>query len=138
LKLVVDASVAAKWLLAEALSPKALGLVQPEHELVVPELFWAEVGNILWKKARAGELEGAEAVRRLDELGSMGPRTVSNAALVRAALGVALATSRTVYDCLYLALAMHEGCPLVTADERFVNALTGTQYSANALWLGAM
>ncbi len=56
MKLVVDASVAAKWLLTEALSPKAVGLVQPDNELVVPDLFWAEVGNILWKKVRAGEL----------------------------------------------------------------------------------
>jgi hypothetical protein len=39
----------------------------------------------------------------------MGPRTVSNAFVARAAVGVALATVRTVYDSVYVALAVHEG-----------------------------
>lgn len=138
MKLVVDASVAAKWLLAEALSSKALALVQPENELVVPDLFWAEVGNILWKKWRAGELLETEATSRFDDLRSMDLRTVSNDLVARAAVGVALATSRTVYDSLYIALAMHEGCRFVTADERLVNGLGGTQYAAHVAWLGAM
>ena len=138
MKLVVDASVAAKWLLAEALSPTALGLVQPENELIVPELFWAEVGNILWKKWRAGELPETEVMRRFDDLGSMGLRTVSNTVVARAAVGVALATGRTVYDSQYVALAMHEGCRFVTADERLVNGLVRTKYAAHVAWLGAM
>ena len=116
MKFVVDASVAAKWLLAEALSAKALDVVQPGNELVVPDLCWAEVGNILWKKSRAGELASTEAAKRFDDLALMGIRTVSNVVVARAALGVALATGRTVYDSLYIALAMHEGCRLVTAD----------------------
>jgi predicted nucleic acid-binding protein len=53
-KLVVDASVAAKWLVPEALSDAAVGLLNPDNELVVPDLFWAEVGNTLWKKAAPG------------------------------------------------------------------------------------
>ncbi len=98
MKFVVDASVAAKWLVAEVLSAKALEVVQPENELVVPELFWPEVGNILWKKARAGELPAAEAANRFEDLLSMGLRTVSTVVLARAALAAALATGRTVYD----------------------------------------
>jgi predicted nucleic acid-binding protein len=136
-KLVVDASVAAKWLLAEALSVKAVGLVQLENELIVPELFWAEIGNILWKKARTGELPDTEALRRFDDLASMGLRTVSNAVIARAAVGVAVAAGRTVYDSVYVALAMHEGCRFVTADERLVNALAGTPYAVHIVWLGA-
>ena len=137
MKLVVDASVAAKWLLAEALSVKAVGLVQLENELIVPELFWAEIGNILWKKARTGELPDTEALRRFDDLASMGLRTVSNAVIARAAVGVAVAAGRTVYDSVYVALAMHEGCRFVTADERLVNALAGTPYAVHIVWLGA-
>lgn len=133
----MDASVAAKWLLAEALSVKAVGLVQLENELIVPELFWAEIGNILWKKARTGELPDTEALRRFDDLASMGLRTVSNAVIARAAVGVAVAAGRTVYDSVYVALAMHEGCRFVTADERLVNALAGTPYAVHIVWLGA-
>ena len=138
MKLVVDASVAAKWLVPEVLSGEAVGLLSPDNELVVPELFWAEVGNILWKKARAGELESTEALTRFDAVSSMGLRTISNAVVARVAIEVALATGRTVYDSLYIALAMHEGCRLVTADERLVNGLGGTPYRVHAVWLGTM
>jgi predicted nucleic acid-binding protein len=137
-KLVVDASVAAKWLVPEVLSGEAVGLLSPDNELVVPELFWAEVGNILWKKARAGELQSTEALTRFDAVSSMGLRTISNAVGARVAIEVALATGRTVYDSLYIALAMHEGCRFVTADERLVNGLGGTPYRAHAVWLGTM
>ncbi|MBV9947255.1 MAG: type II toxin-antitoxin system VapC family toxin [Myxococcales bacterium] len=138
MKLVVDASVGAKWLLAEALSPKALGLLQPENDLLVPELFWAEVGNILWKKARSGELSEGEAIKRFDGLGAIGLRTVSNTTAAPGALRVALSTGRTVYDSLYIALAQNEACRFVTADERLVNGLAGSPYDAHVVWLGAM
>jgi predicted nucleic acid-binding protein len=45
---------------------------------------------------------------------------------------------RTVYDSLYIALSMHEGCRFVTADERLVNGLGGTPYRVHAAWLGTM
>ena len=136
MKLVVDASVAAKWLVPEVLSQEAVSLLQPDNELIVPELFWAEVGNILWKKARAGELQNTDAVMRFDALASMGLRTISNAPIARMAIEVALSTRRTVYDSLYIALAMTEGCRFVTADERLVNGLAGTPYRAHVVWLG--
>jgi len=137
-KLVVDASVAAKWLVQEVLSTEAVGLLQTDNELVVPDLFWAEVGNILWKKARAAELTGDEATQRFDDLTSMGLRTVSTLVIARGAVGVALASGRTVYDSVYVALAMHEGCRFVTADERLVNALAGTPYHTHTVWLAAL
>ncbi len=138
MKLVVDASVAAKWLVPEVLSEGAVGLLDPGNELVVPELFWAEVGNILWKKARAGELQKIEALTRFDAVASMGLRTISNQVVARRAVQVALATGRTVYDSIYIALAMHEGCRFVTADERLVKGLGGTPYREHAVWLGTM
>jgi predicted nucleic acid-binding protein len=124
MKLVVDASVAAKWRVVEALSTQALALLDSGNELIAPELFWAEVGNILWKKARAGDLTDTEAIKRFDALTGMGLRTVANASVARDAVELAPATGRTVYDAVYVALAMRESCRFVTADERLVLALT--------------
>jgi predicted nucleic acid-binding protein len=138
MKLVVDASVAAKWLVVEALSAEALALLESGNELVAPELFWAEVGNILWKKARAGDLTDTEAIKRFDSLRSMQIRTVPNSLVGREAVELALATGRTVYDAVYLAIAVREGCRFVTADERLVNALAGTPHRAHVVWLGAL
>ncbi len=107
-KLVVDASVAAKWLVTEPLSDKALDVLGSSEELCAPDFPLAEVGNILWKKARAGDLAPAAAQERFRALLSMG-------------------VWRTVYDSLYLALAEAEGCDFVTADERLVNAVAHTR-----------
>ena len=46
-KFVVDASVAIKWYLPENFSEDADRLLNPLFELLVPELLFAETGNIL-------------------------------------------------------------------------------------------
>jgi predicted nucleic acid-binding protein len=43
--------------------------------------------------------------------------------LVAAALEIAVAYERTVYDALYLALAVARDCTFITADDRLARAL---------------
>jgi len=126
-KLVVDASVAAKWLVTEPLSDKALDVLGSSEELCAPDFPLAEVGNILWKKARAGDLAPAAAQERFRALLSMGVTLVPASGLGERAVALALELWRTVYDSLYLALAEAEGCDFVTADERLVNAVAHTR-----------
>jgi hypothetical protein len=52
-----------------------------------------------------------------------------DASLLAPALELAIATDRTVHDCMYLALAIDRKCRVVTADERFVDALSSTPFS---------
>jgi predicted nucleic acid-binding protein len=136
-KLVVDARVAAKWLVTEPLSEKALDVLGSSDELYAPDLLLAEVGNILWKKARAGDLAPPAAQERLRALLSMGVTLVPASGLGERAVALALGLGRTVYDSLYLALAEAEGCDFVTADERLVNAVAHAPIAARAKWLGA-
>lgn len=134
---VVDANVVAKWFVPERLSEEARGLLDGVHELATPDLLWPEIGNVLWKKSRAGELTPGEAVgivRALERL----PLTVfPSRVLLEAALEVALRTGRTVYDSLYLALAVALECRLVTADERLANAMAGGPLARHVVWVGA-
>jgi predicted nucleic acid-binding protein len=136
-RLVVDASVAAKWLVPEPLSDKALAILDGANDLIAPDLFLPEVGNILWKKVRAGDLTEPMAVERFRAVQGMGIRLVATVSLALRALTLALKTGRTVYDTLYLALAESEDCPFVTADVRLVNALSPTPEGARTRWLGA-
>ena len=53
--------------------------------------------------------------------------------LLQDAYGIAVAHQRTVYDSLYLALSVREGCRFVTADERLANAV-GDAFP-NLMWL---
>src|SRR5579871_1451080 len=126
---VVDASVAVKWYLPEIHDAAAQRLLTGSKELLVPDLIFAEVGNILWKRVRSEQMLEAEAQVVLQSLGAL-PLTVSPSwPLVLPALTIAYQTQRTVYDSLYLALAVREVAVMVTADERFYNALKATPLS---------
>lgn len=133
---VIDANVVAKWFVPERLSEEALRLLDERHELASPDLLWPELGNVLWKKARAGQLTGqetADIVHALDQF----PVTFFPSRLVLGgALEIALATGRSVYDSVYVALAVALECRLVTADERLVNALAGGPLASHVLWVG--
>jgi predicted nucleic acid-binding protein len=59
--------------------------------------------------------------------------TVSSARLLPEALRIAFAYDRSVYDCLYVALAVQSKTDLITADERLANSLAA---HLPVKWLG--
>ena len=133
--LVVDASVAVKWMLPESLASAAVRLQSPGHQLHAPSFLDIELANVLWKKVRQGLLSRAEADVFLSQLPGLPLTRHADTPLVAAAFDLADRVGRTVYDCLYLALASRLGARLVTADERLVNSLTNTPWSGSALHL---
>ncbi len=62
-KLVIDASVAIKWVVEEDGTESALALRQ-QAKLIAPDLLVPECANILWKKAQRNELSRDEALSR--------------------------------------------------------------------------
>jgi predicted nucleic acid-binding protein len=140
--IVVDASVAAKWFLpvkGETLTDEAFRLFHRyaagEIRFVVPDLFWAELANVLWKAVRRGRCSNAAAETGLALLVERKLPTVSSPALLEAAFRIATAFDRTVYDSLYVALAVHSKRQLITADERLANSLAA---HFPVKWLGAV
>ncbi|MFZ0286634.1 MAG: type II toxin-antitoxin system VapC family toxin [Terriglobales bacterium] len=139
---VVDASVAAKWCLPEKDEPlvfQARCLLEAysraEIGLIVPDLFWSELGNVLWKAVRMGRLSSSDAHSALEFLQGLKIPTYLCSDFLAEALHVALFYGRTFYDSLYAALAEHSSVELVTADERLANALAA---HLPVKWLGAM
>ncbi len=134
---VVDASVGLKWYVVEDLSAEACVLLDGGFELHVPTHFHVEVAATLWKKAvLRGELTADEARQVWADLGAVPVVSYPTAGLLDEALEVALATRRTVYDSLYLALAERLGCVAVTADQKLYNATRGGPYAARVQWVG--
>jgi predicted nucleic acid-binding protein len=134
--LVVDASVVIKWHVTEIHSDAAQRLLADDGPaLHVPDLMFPEVGNILWKKIRRGELTEEQA-RGIAHLVVAAPLEVHpSAPLMEAAFEIATRTGRTVYDSLYVALAVRLDCRLVTADERLRNALKEGPLGDYILWV---
>ncbi len=127
-RLVVDASVAVKWVLPEPGTLQARRLLEASADgrldLIAPDLFIGEVGNVLWKRCRLrGELVEDEARAALEAVLAVAPELVPSEALAARALELALAFRRPISDCLYVALALRDHCSLVTADSRLATAL---------------
>jgi predicted nucleic acid-binding protein len=134
-RIVVDASVVVKWLLPEIHSEAAKRLLADELQLWAPDLVWSEVGNVLWKRWRRGELP-ADVVQALLRDFRRFPLSVHPSdLLLQAAWEVAHALDRSFYDSLYLALAAALDCPLVTADRKLWNALQDGLTRASLLWV---
>ena len=139
---VLDASVAAKWFLPpgdETLVQESLDLLdgygRGSVRLMVPDLFWPEFGNILWKAARLGRISIETAEDALLALTQQSLPTSPSLPLLSDAFAIATRFQCTVYDCLYVALAVSSGRPLVTADERLANSLAA---HFPVRWLGSL
>jgi predicted nucleic acid-binding protein len=134
-RFVVDASVGAKWFLPEPGAADAVRRQDPAHELHVPAFSDLEVANIFWKAARQGKLTRAEADTRITRLVGMTIARHPEGPLVAASFDIAHTADRTVYDSMYVALAVQLGAVLVTADERLVNALIPTRWAGHVMRL---
>jgi predicted nucleic acid-binding protein len=121
-RVVVDASVAVKWFLPEEFSMAARMLLAADYQLLAPDLLWAELGNVLWKKERRGDLERRTATRLLRDFSRIPIEFHAAERWTEAALDLAMHQDVTVYDGLYLALAAGNECRVVTADRRLYEA----------------
>ncbi len=128
---VVDASVAVKWFVPEELTEEALSYLSDEHELLAPDLLWPEFANIVWKKVRRGELTPDEARRILSLRQQVPLKVTASTNLIDSALEIALGLDRTVYDSMYLALAAHRDCVMLTADRRLFKAVDSSELSGH-------
>jgi predicted nucleic acid-binding protein len=113
---VIDASVAAKWVLPETGSEKALRL--RADRLVAPNFFDIECGSILWKAVRRGVIDQGEALERRHALRIAPVERMPDESLLDLALATACELGHPIYDCLYVAAAEVTGFSLVTADAR--------------------
>jgi predicted nucleic acid-binding protein len=139
---VVDASVAVKWFLpaiGETLADEAMALLarytKEDARFLVPDLFWVECASVAWKAVRKGRLPKVSADAALAALTRYDFPTFPTVNLQSKAFEIATAHGRTVYDSLYVALALQTNSQLITADERLANALAAR---FPVKWLGAI
>ena len=124
--LVIDASIAVKWVVEEDGTPEALAIRQ-KARLIAPDLLIAESANILWKKVQRRELVKQEALIAARLLQGADIELLPMRSLCETATRISIEVNHPAYDCLYLALAVEKQCRFVTADDRFVKKLTQQQ-----------
>ncbi|MBV9585989.1 MAG: type II toxin-antitoxin system VapC family toxin [Alphaproteobacteria bacterium] len=118
--IVIDASVAVKWVLPEPRTEAALAL--RNEQLIAPALWLAEAANALWRHVRLGELTGEQALALMAELEKAPVASFPIEPHITPALEIAARAGHPVYDCVYLALALHRDTHVMTDDRRFAAA----------------
>ncbi len=135
---VVDASVGVKLVLNEADSVLAHDLFlildsNPAAVFWVPDLFYAECGNILWKSHRRGVLQAGAAEAHLKLIRGLKLQAIPSVSLVETALEIALRFEVTVYDAVYVAASSRVQQPLITADDKLARKLAGSPFQVQLL-----
>lgn len=117
--IVIDASVAVKWIVREAHHERALDVLDQEWERIAPDLILPEVANVLRKKLKNREISQDQIPIGLESISVAIPRLVPSSELANDAMALSLELDHSVYDCFYLACALGRGV-LLSSDLRFI------------------
>lgn len=121
--LVIDASIAVKWVVEEEGTPSALAL-RRNHLFAAPDLLVAECANILWKKTQRSELTPDEATMASRLLERSNIELLPMRGLLAKAAELAIELGHPAYDCMYICLAASRNWRFVTADERLIRVVS--------------
>ncbi len=123
--IVVDASIAVKWLIEEPESDRAaVFLEQHTGRLVAPDLLLIEVTGTLVRLGNSNKAFASTALEAVEEWTSSWSDGIVRSERVterqiREAARIALQLGHPLKDCIYLALALELGAELATCDARF-------------------
>jgi len=132
---VADASVVIKWYVPEIHSEAARRLRKSAYRLHVPDFFLLEFGNVVCKKLRRGDITKQLSDTMINDVQTILLEWHKNEPLFSKAFEIANETRRSLYDCLYLSLAVSLDAQMVTADLRLYNALKDGDYGSRLLWV---
>ncbi len=135
--LVVDASVALKWAIDEVHSDAALRLLDAPAVLIAPELLLAEIGSALGRRVGRGELSADEAQAAFGGINRAAVEWWPVRPLVEDALLLANAVRHSIYDCIYVVLAVKADAKLITADRQLFEIFDGGPLSRHVGWIEA-
>jgi len=128
MNLVLDASVAVKWLVKEPGSEEAQALLElcrlGKYAPIAPDLLLVEVGSVLSKRVRQGSMKASQAEFQFARFNRIRPVLKPLLNLAGQAFRLALVHQHSIYDSLYVALALEAQCDLVTADEKLFRAFS--------------
>lgn len=104
-------------------------LAYPQTEIFVPDLFYIECANVLWKYARAGSYNVSLIQGNLASFKALPLGVVSTADLMADAVAIALNYGISAYDGSYVALSQQVGATLLTLDGKLVKGLAASSYN---------
>jgi predicted nucleic acid-binding protein len=120
---IVDASIAAGWLLPDEKTDiaDALALRMQSEDAVAPDLFWHEVRSLLVTAVRRNRISEAAVYISLERLATI-PLRNAGASDALTVARLAIKHGLSAYDAAYLDLALREHLSLATLDKKLAVA----------------
>ena len=123
---VIDTSALIRLFVPDGPVPRGLeeffqGVERGRNIAVAPELIMVESANVINKKRKIGEISEKESRRLLLDILSMPIRLFPHRPFIQSAFDLAVEYELTVYDALFLALAMAQGAIVFSSDESIIN-----------------
>ncbi|MGA9627486.1 MAG: type II toxin-antitoxin system VapC family toxin [Bryobacteraceae bacterium] len=126
---VLDCSIAAKWVLPEPDRAPALALfdryASGEILLIAPDTLLAEFASLVAKRHRRKQISVEQAHEAFSLMVKCAPRLFDMRPRLFRALELSLQYQLSLWDCVYLALALEHDCPVLTAGRRLFRAGRG-------------
>ena len=126
---VLDCSVAAKWVLPEPDRAPALEWFERyasgEVLLIAPDILLAEFASLVAKRNRRKQISAEQAHQACSLMTKCAPRLFETRPRLVRALDLSVQHQLSLWDCIYLALAVEHDCPVLTADLRLFRAGKG-------------
>lgn len=132
---VVDASIAISWFIAEPHTPQSRRLLGAEIRLAAPDLVLAEAASGLRRKERMNVISEAAVRDAITSLVRTFSPLVPSSQLVADAVVLSQRLNHNVYDCIYVIASRMLSAPFVTNDRKLVRKLADTEHATHAIHL---
>lgn len=132
---VIDASVAAKWFLDEVFCDESRGVLRSRCSLHAPDFLLLEMDSVFLKRIRRGDItpDDADAARLM--LRQLPIKCHAFNAFLDRAYEIAGLTGESIYDSLYVALALLLDSQVITADRRLYDGLRNGPFKKHLIWI---
>lgn len=123
--IIIDASIAAKWLIPDEQGNIAADRIKKELtdkviSITVPVFIFYEVNNLIKSAALSNRINPEKAKRAYEEFLDLGFNVHSSKELLKLTLEKAFELDISSYDASYVALAEYLKIPFYTADKKLV------------------
>jgi predicted nucleic acid-binding protein len=120
---VLDASAALHVGMRLPTAEPVIDKLEQATLVLVPQLYFSETANALWKYVSHNLLSAEQAIERYQDICALPDQAISDQTLALEALSLAPAKNHPVYDMIYAVLARRNACGVLSKDSRLAKFL---------------
>ena len=127
---VLDASAALHVVMRLPTAEPIIDKLEQANLILVPQLYFSETANALWKYVRQHQLSAEQAIERYQDACALPDKAINDQTLALEALSLASANNHPVYDMIYAVLARRNACGVLSKDSKLAKFLVSIGITA--------